>query len=70
MVAAVAAEVAVAAAAAVVKYCGDVAEVVAAVVAAAARGGLHVEYTLRTIVKNIFCEVVGVLHVNFFLRLE
>ena len=39
---------------------------VAAVVAVAARGGLRVEYTLQAIVKNIFREVVGVLHVKFF----
>ncbi len=39
---------------------------VVAVVAVAARGGLRVEFTLRTIVNKIFCEVVGVLHVNCF----
>ena len=55
MVAAVAAEVAV----------GGIADV-AAVIAAAARGVLRVEYTLQTIVKKIFCEVVGALCVNFF----
>ena len=40
---------------------------VAAAVAAAARGGLRVEYTSWTIVKKIFREVVDVLRdVNFF----